>query len=385
MFPEHFIQKFNELATPFYFYNQEVLHTTLKQLTMAAKSYGYQLHYALKANANPAILSTIYDYGLGADCVSENEIERAIKIGFPSDKIVFAGVGKTDIEIRKALKYNIFCFNCESLMEIEVIHQLAVSMGVRASIALRINPEVDPHTHPSITTGLGNNKFGIAISDLDILINRLKHYNHLKLIGLHVHIGSQITDMEVFRKLCEKVNHLQTYFLLHDIRFQHINLGGGLGIDYWHPEQLPDFQAYFSAISHTLKIFPNQTVHFEPGRSVVGPCGSLITRVIYTKKSGTKNFAITDAGFNDLLRPALYQAYHKIENLTSKGEPLCYDVAGPLCESTDVFGQGISLPLTQRGDILAIHSAGAYGEVMASMYNLRELPQYWFSSQLVYY
>lgn len=380
------ISKFRNLETPFYYYDTQLLRQTLSQLSNEAKRYeNYHIHYAVKANVNPKLLSIIRENGLGADCVSGGEIRAAIQAGFPVSKIVFAGVGKSDWEINLGLDYNIFCFNVESIPELEVINELAAAKGKTASVAFRINPNVGAHTHANITTGLKENKFGINIEEMDKVIDIAQTLPHIKFVGLHFHIGSQILDMGDFIALCNRINELQEKLYARHIIVEHINVGGGLGIDYQHPNRqaIPDFASYFSTYSKHLKLRPRQSVHFELGRSITGQCGSLIGKVLYVKQGANKQFAIIDAGMTDLLRPALYQAYHKIENITSE-EPIdTYDVVGPICESSDVFGKAIDLNKVKRGDLLALRSAGAYGEIMASQYNCRQLPKGYTSDELI--
>ena len=369
------VEKLQAIQTPFYYYDAEVLRQTLRTINEEASKYeGFVVHYAIKANANPKILRIIREAGMGADCVSGGEIEAVIKAGFPNSKIVYAGVGKADWEINIGLDNDIFCFNVESIPELEVINELAAAKGKVARVAFRLNPNVGAHTHANITTGLAENKFGIAMRDM----------TNVKFVGLHFHIGSQILDMGDFEALCNRVNELQNILDCHRIRVEHINVGGGLGVDYAHPNRvpIPDFKAYFSTYAKKLKLRPGQTVHFELGRAMVAQCGSLITRTLYIKKGAIKKFAIVDAGFPDLIRPALYQAYHKIENITSEEPNDTYDVVGPICESTDVFAKQIDLNGTRRGDLLAIRSAGAYGEIMASQYNCRKLPIGYMSDDL---
>ncbi len=379
------IQKFESIRTPFYYYDLTVLRQTLKAINdEASRHEGFVVHYAVKANANPKILQVIREAGLGADCVSGGEIQASIDNGFPSSKIVFAGVGKADWEINLGLDNDIFCFNVESIPELEVINELAAQKGKTARVAFRLNPNVGAHTHANITTGLAENKFGIAMRDMIPVIEHAQQLANVKVVGLHFHIGSQILDMGDFQALCNRVNELQNELERHRIYVEHINVGGGLGIDYEHPNRvpLPDFKSYFDTYAKKLKLRPGQTLHFELGRAVVAQCGSLITRTLYIKEGAVKRFAIVDAGFPDLIRPALYQAYHKIENITSN-EPLeTYDVVGPICESTDVFAKQIDLNRTQRGDLLAIRSAGAYGEIMASQYNCRQLPKGYTSDEI---
>ena len=378
------IERFKDIETPFYWYDADLLRNTLESINAeATKHEGFVVHYAIKANANPKVLRIIRAAGLGADCVSGGEIEACIKAGFPSNKIVYAGVGKSDWEINLGLDNDIFCFNVESIPELEVINELAAAKGKVARVAFRLNPNVGAHTHANITTGLAENKFGIAMRDMLSVIDEASKLENVKFVGLHFHIGSQILDMSDFEALCNRVNELQSILESHRIRVEHINVGGGLGVDYEHPNRLPipDFKAYFDTYAKKLKLRPGQTLHFELGRAVVAQCGSLITRTLYIKEGATKKIAIVDAGFTDLIRPALYQAYHKIENISSEDQKEAYDVVGPICESTDVFAKQIDLNKTRRGDLLAIRSAGAYGEIMASQYNCRKLPKGYLSDE----
>ncbi len=379
------VEKLQSIQTPFYYYDTELLRQTLQAIVSEARKHdGFVVHYAVKANANPKILRIIREAGLGADCVSGGEIEASVKAGFARNKIVYAGVGKSDWEINLGLEHDIFCFNVESIPELEVINELAAAKGKVARVAFRLNPNVGAHTHANITTGLAENKFGIAMRDMVSVIREAERLPNVKCVGLHFHIGSQILDMGDFEALCNRVNELQNELERHRIRIEHINVGGGLGIDYAHPNRvsIPDFKSYFDTYAKKLKLRNGQTLHFELGRAVVAQCGSLITRTLYIKEGATKKFAIVDAGFTDLIRPALYQAYHKIENITSEEPTEAYDVVGPICESTDVFAKQIDLNRTKRGDLLAIRSAGAYGEIMASQYNCRKLPLGYMSDEL---
>ena len=380
------VDRFSQMRTPFYYYDMELLRATLDAIKKEANQHeGFVVHYAVKANANPKILLAIRQAGLGADCVSGGEIEASLKAGFPSSKIVYAGVGKSDWEINLGLDNDIFCFNVESIPELEVINELAAAKGKEARVAFRLNPNVGAHTHANITTGLAENKFGIAMRDMESVIAEASKLHHVKFVGLHFHIGSQILDMGDFQALCNRINELQDQLERHHIRVEHINVGGGLGIDYQHPNRvpIPDFKAYFDTYAKRLKLRQGQTLHFELGRAVVGQCGSLITRTLYIKEGATKKFCIVDAGFTDLIRPALYQAYHKIENICSDEPIEAYDVVGPICESTDVFGKQVDLNRAQRGHLIAIRSAGAYGEIMASQYNCRKLPQGFTSDEII--
>lgn len=375
-------EKLRKIETPFYYYDLDVLRSTLDVVKKESEHSGYKVHYAVKANSNPRILKIISSYGFGADCVSYNEIDAAITAGFNPSDVVFAGVGKTDKEITSALKAGIFCFNCESIPEIEVINELASKLNKTAGIALRINPYIEAHTHKYITTGIEESKFGINTWELDDVLKKLEKFNNIRLLGIHFHIGSQITRMSVFKSLCARINELQEWFSSHNINLPILNVGGGLGIDYENPEKNPDFPEYFSLLHEFIDLRPGQELHIEPGRSVIGQCGSLISRVLFIKNGSNTLFAILDAGMTDLIRPALYQAHHKIENLTSTGNIYRYDVVGPVCESSDTFAKYIELPETSRGDLIAIRSAGAYGEVMAMRYNLRDLPKAVFSDEI---
>jgi diaminopimelate decarboxylase len=376
MFNDAVIKSFLQIRTPFYYYDLGLLKQTLKQLTDESRKYGYVVHYAMKANANAEIISLIRDAGLGADCVSGNEVKRAVETGFPSSHIVFAGVGKSDEEINYALEQDIFCFNCESREELSIIDELAGKKQRTARVALRINPNVNANTHKYITTGLEENKFGINLWELEDVMILLKELKNVRLTGIHFHIGSQITDLSSFRSLCMKVNEIQNWFSARHIALENINVGGGLGVDYHDPDgkSIPDFKTYFALFHELLELKPGQKVHFELGRAIVAQCGALISRVLYVKKGVNTNFAILDAGMTELMRPALYQAYHKIENIAA-GDTAAdhkYDVVGPICESSDCFGKAVELPETKRGDLIAIRTAGAYGEVMSNGYNLRE-------------
>lgn len=372
------LDKFNETDTPFYYYDTDLLRETLRTInTEAGKYEGFCVHYAVKANANPKILNVICQAGLGTDCVSGGEIQAAINAGFSSSKIVFAGVGKSDKEINLAIDKDIFCFNVESVPELAVINEIAAAKDKVARVAFRINPNVGAHTHANITTGLAENKFGIAMEDMEDIIGQAEDMKNVKFVGLHFHIGSQILDMGDFVALCNRINDLQKQLEAHHVTVDNINVGGGLGIDYTHPNKVsvPDFKSYFATYARHLKLRKGQMLHFELGRSVVGQCGSLISRVLYVKQGTAKQFAILDAGMTDLIRPALYQAYHKIENISSEAPMQTYDVVGPICESSDVFAKAIDLNECHRGDLVAIRSAGAYGEIMASQYNCRPLPK----------
>lgn len=376
MFP---VEQFQNVQTPFYYYDRALLQRTLDVINSEASKYaGFRVHYAVKANVDPTVLSIINQAGLGCDCVSGGEVETCLKAGFPADKVVFAGVGKADWEINLALDADIACFNVESVPELDVINELAAQKGRVARVAIRVNPNVDAHTHKYITTGLSENKFGISMEMLDMVIHHTLGLKNVELIGLHFHIGSQLLELDPFAMLCSRINELQDKLEKQGVRLKTINVGGGLGCDYQHPDEnpIPDFASYFRNYAEHIQLRDGQELHFELGRSVVCQMGSLITRVLYVKEGLNKKFVILDAGMSDLIRPALYQAHHNIENITaaagSKTEK--YDVVGPICESSDCFGTDEVLPVTHRGDLVALRSAGAYGQIMASHYNCRRIP-----------
>ncbi|MFB9844819.1 diaminopimelate decarboxylase [Mucilaginibacter ginsenosidivorans] len=395
MFDTDTISRFQQIETPFYYYDLGLLRQTLEACKTASDKYGFHVHYAMKANFNPKVLEAVQSYGFGADCVSGNEVTTAIANGFDKSKVVFAGVGKSDKEINIALDADIFCFNVESVQELNIINDLAKAKNKTARVAIRINPNVDAHTHHFITTGLDENKFGINSWQLNDVAETLRSCKNLQFVGIHFHIGSQITDMEVYRSLCIRINEMQQWFEDRGFQVKVLNTGGGLGVDYHNPDtnNIPDFESYFKVFKDFLHIKPGQEVHFELGRALVAQSAALVSRVLYVKMGQKKNFLILDAGMTELIRPMLYQAYQKIENLSRKSEDrsqksesesqisnlkcqiLKYDVVGPICESTDCFQKDVELPESFRGDIFAIRTAGAYGEVMASRYNLRDAIQ----------
>ena len=375
------VGEFAGRKTPFYFYDLPLLERTLDTVRSELSTRpGWQVHYAVKANANPEILRRIAAAGFGADCVSGGEVRVAFEAGFDPSVIVYAGVGKSDDEIAYALELGIGRFNVESSAELLVIEEIAAKMGKVAPVSFRVNPDIGAHTHANITTGLAENKFGIFHEMLPDVIRLAKGCPHIDYKGLHFHIGSQILDMSDFVALCNRANNLMDRLEQLGLPIGDINVGGGLGINYEHPNHLPmaDFKAYFDTFKKHLQLRHGQDIHFELGRSMVAPCGTLITRVLYVKQGTTRQFAIVDASMTELIRPALYHAYHRIENLTSDEPEQLYDVVGPVCESSDVFGKGVSLDACRRGDFIAIRSAGAYGESMASTYNCRPLPGSFF-------
>ena len=387
MFNNTTINRFQDLETPFYYYDMEVLRQTLDACRDASAKHGFHVHYAMKANFNSRVLDMIQSFGFGADCVSGNEVRAAIEHGFGKDKVVFAGVGKSDKEINFALDADILCFNVESVQELEIINELAGAKGKKANVAIRINPNVDAHTHHFITTGLDENKFGINIWQLPDVATALRKCENLKFLGIHFHIGSQITDLEVYKSLCTRINEMQDWFEDHGFPVKVLNTGGGLGVDYYNPDgNIADFESYFQVFKSFLNVKPGQEVHFELGRALVAQSASLISRVLYVKNGKKKNFLILDAGMTELIRPMLYQAYHLIENLSQNSKLKSenpdtdhsslathqYDIVGPICESTDCFRKDVEFPQSYRGDLIAVRTAGAYGEVMASGYNLRD-------------
>ena len=384
------IERLDRVATPFYYYDMDLFHKTVDYVAGLAKEHDIKVHYAVKANVERRLLEYISSKGFGADCVSGNEVLHAHDCGFPADQIVYAGVGKTDKEIYNALKLGIEAFNCESLQEIYVINEMARVYGLRANVSIRINPDIDAHTHKYVTTGLYENKFGISQHEFDKLIDIIKKSGNINFYGLHFHIGSQITRVaEVFALECKRVNEIVAYFERNGLKVDNINLGGGLGVDYDDPDEnaIADFKTWFSTISENIVRREDQSVHVEPGRSLVAQCATLISRVLFVKSGETKNFLIMDAGMNDLIRPALYGAYHKIENLSAAQRTFfpthqAYDIVGPVCESSDVWGAGRLLPLSVRGDLMAIRSTGAYGQVMASRYNMKDLAPSVFSDAI---
>lgn len=391
------VEQLQKLETPVYYYDMGVLRRTIDAVKVAAPESNYKVHYAVKACAAKEVLDEIARNGLGADCVSGGEVEAALRAGIPAEKIVFAGVAKNDREIRGSLRAGIFCFNVESVPELEVINQIAGQLHKKARVCLRVNPNIDAHTHAKITTGLNENKFGIQMQDLEEVVRECVTMPHIEFLGLHFHIGSQITDMAPFEALAHRINELVTRVeqiqytdaelnTVH-VAVRHINVGGGLGILYDHPNHfpIPDFHAYFDTYRRVLNLREDQTLHFELGRSIVAQCGSLLTRVLYIKKGVQKEFCIVDAGMTDLIRPALYGALHRTENLTHPEAPeKVYDIVGPICESSDVFAEGYAISEARRGDLLAMRSAGAYGEIMASQYNMRRLPGHVTSDDLGY-
>jgi diaminopimelate decarboxylase len=361
------------IPTPYYQYDLGLLDNTLALASSGSSRYGFHIHYALKANYDPRILSGIREAGFGVDCVSLNEVQYALAGGFEPSTIVFAGVGKSDLEIEEALLSGILCLNIESVEELEVVGMIAARLQVKAPVVLRVNPDLPAMTHPHITTGLKVNKFGIAVARLQEALVRCKNQPWLNFLGLHFHIGSQISSQQPFEALCQAANRIWHDFDISGHGATMINLGGGLGIDYLDPvnNPIPDFEGFFKLFHDKLDLPGEISRHFELGRSLTGQCGALVTRVLYVKKGAGKRHVIVDAGMTELIRPALYGAIHLIENITTIDGAEMYDVVGPICESSDCFGKDIILPYTFRGDLLKIYSCGAYAESMSMNYNLR--------------
>ena len=387
MLEKNTIKSLENIKTPFYYYDMDLLERTLDKLVECSEKYDIHIHYAIKANVNECLLNKISERGLGADCVSGNEVLHAIKCGFSPSKIVFAGVGKTDKEIYDALKLGIASLNCESLQEIELINDFSRILGLKANVSLRINPNIDAHTHKYITTGLEENKFGIAEHEFLTAIELINSCENINFIGLHFHVGSQITDVEeVFTEQTKRVSDIVNWFENNGLKIENINFGGGLGINYQDPDSEPiaDFDMWFATIRANIELKAHQKIHVEPGRSIVAQCGYMMSTALFVKNGVKKDFLIVDAGMNDLIRPSLYGSYHKIENLSTSedAEIVAYDVVGPVCESSDVWGMGRELRKSKRGDLIAFRSAGAYGQVMASQYNLKAFAPTVYSDKL---
>ena len=373
MFQSELVKRFINLSTPFYYYDLDILEKNLLNLKNTLKPFN-KVHFSVKSNTNPRILSVIKNFNLGIDAVSANEIKHCINLGFTPRDIVFAGVGKSDEEIEYGIINNISYFNVESLQELEVIDSISKKFSKKTTVSIRINPNIKSETHKKIQTGSSDDKFGIDLNDISH-IPKLRKLENINIRGLHFHIGSQIINLKPFHDLCKISNEILNYLRENDIKIKNINVGGGLGIDYEYPENnlLSNFKEFINLFNNEIRLDKNQSIHFELGRSIVGQCGFLISKILYSKKSYDKNFLILDSGMNNLIRPALYNSKHKISNLTSKNsDHLNYDVAGPICESSDTFAKDYRLVKSIRGDLIAIHSCGAYAESMSSNYNLRD-------------
>ena len=385
MLSRHLAHALREKETPFYFYDMDLLRQTLDSLTSVARRYKYVIHYAIKANFDPHLLAVIRDYGIGIDCASGNELRCAIEAGFDPKKIVYAGVGKRDKELRYAIEQGIFAINCESIEELLLVDSFAAEAGKVVDVALRINPDIDPKTNSCIDTGQADSKFGISYEEVQEKAELIKGLKNVAIKGMHLHIGSQIRELHVFEYLCNKVNAIVDYLVGLGFKLDFVDVGGGLGINYDFPENepVPNFASVFSIINSYLNV-GDREVHFEFGRAIVAQCGELITRVLFNKTTATgRKLVIVDSSMTELIRPALYGSYHNIENITSKSaNRQRYTIVGTACESTDVFDENITLPETKRGDLLTIKSAGAYGMSMASRYNLHDLPAAVYSDEL---
>ncbi len=363
----------SSVGTPVYIYSARTISRHFRVFDEAFSGVSHLVCYSVKANSNVAILRLLARLGAGADIVSGGELARALKAGIPADKIVFSGVGKTPDEMKAALEAGILMFNVESLDELEVLSEVASSLGKRAPFALRVNPNVDPKTHPYITTGLKKNKFGIPEEQAIEAYKKTKDHPFLYPIGLDAHIGSQLTSVSPFVDALKRLKAIWEEVISFGIELKYLDMGGGLGIVY-RDEEPPPPKEYAEALIREAKEL-SATLILEPGRVIVGNAGVLITKVLYTKENGFKKFVIVDAAMNDLIRPSLYQAYHEIIPVEEKdGGKEVVDVVGPICESGDFFARERKLPVLKRGDLLAIMSAGAYGFVMSSNYNSRLRP-----------
>jgi len=384
MFNNDLLNKFQSINTPFYYYDINILKANLEALKNSINNKN-KVHFALKSNFNNKILDIINSYGFGIDAVSGNEIKKAIEVGFKSEDIVFAGVGKKDSEIQFSIDNNISYLNSESFQEIEIINKISSKSNKITPISIRINPNIKTQTHKHIQTGYRNNKFGIDINDLNEVIDYSNKFKNIEIVGFHFHLGSQINNNSPFLKLCSIVNEVNDVFKVKSINIKYINVGGGLAIDYSNPidNSISDFKNFISLFNKNIFLNDKQIIHFELGRSIVGQCGFLISKVLFIKKSYEKNYVIIDAGMNDLIRPALYNTYHKVINITSKSpEKINYDVVGPVCESSDTFAYDYPLPITNRDDFIVICSAGAYGQSMSSNYNLRNKLKSYYSDTI---
>ena len=383
-------KNFENIRTPFYYYDMDILKDTARKVSELAGQYGIEVHYATKANENARIVSLLGEYGFGVDCVSGDELRLALNCGIAAEKIVFAGVGKSDEEILNAGIAGIGALNVESVQELYIINEIARKYGFTANVCIRVNPNIDAHTFRYVTSGLNTNKFGVSESEFDELVEMLMQCGNVRFMGIHYHIGSQITDIEnVTRDLCVRANKAAAWFESRGLKVDMINLGGGLGVNYDDPyaEPFPDFGLWFKTIAETIDRRDGRTIHVEPGRSLVAQCGDLITKVLFVKETEAKSFVVVDAGMNNLVRPAFYGSFHLIENLSAEERPTLpanqlYDVVGPVCESSDSWGKGRQLPLTVRGDLLVIHSAGAYGQSMSMRYTLRPIAQAVYSDRI---
>ena len=347
MLSRQIASKLRGYETPFYLYDMALLRQTLESVVYESKKYGYKVHYAIKANYDDHLLAVIREYGLGIDCASGNELRKAVEAGFDPKGIVYAGVGKRDKELKYAIEQEILAINCESIQELELVNAFSAEMGKVTDIALRINPDIDPKTNHCIDTGQADSKFGISYEEVLEHAKEIRSLKNINIIGLHLHIGSQIRELHVFENMCNKVNVIVENFEKLGCKFRFVDVGGGLGVNYDVPENepIPNFASLFSIVHNHLRI-GDREVHFEFGRSIVAECGELITTVLFNKTTATgRKLVIVDASMTELVRPAMYGSYHNIENITAKDDEVRekYTVVGTACESTDVFDENVTL------------------------------------------
>ncbi len=359
-----------DIGTPVFVYSKKAIEDKINEYKNAFKSYPTLICYACKANSNLSILKIFNENGFGLDTVSGGEIFKGKLAGFPSDRIVYAGVGKTDEELEFAINEEILSFNVESKEELDVINEIASKLGKKANISIRVNPDVDPKTHPYISTGLKKSKFGIDIEEALDIYKYVKSLKNLNIVGVHCHIGSQIMDISPFKEAVEKVINLINKLKNEGIELQYIDIGGGIGIRYRPDDNPPKIEELANLILPIIKDTKLKLI-LEPGRSLIGEAGVLISKVLFTKDKGDKHFIIVDTGMNDLARPSIYNAYHHIYPLKLKNEKIKADIVGPICETGDFLALDRYIDNLKRGDYLAIMSAGAYGSSMSSNYNDR--------------
>ncbi|MFX4278354.1 diaminopimelate decarboxylase [Aliarcobacter butzleri] len=359
----------NKYQTPYYVYDFNYITNQYEELKSAFRARKSLIAYAVKANSNLSVIKHLANLGAGADCVSIGEVKRALKVGIPSYKIIFSGVGKIDDEIRQALELDILMINVESSAELDRVEIIAKELNKIARISIRVNPNIDPKTHPYISTGLHENKFGVDIDTAKRMYIQCKNSDFLDPVGIHCHIGSQLTELQPIKEAVKIVADLVRNLKAIKIELSFIDIGGGLGIIY-EDEKLIDTYEYAQSILETM-FGLDITIICEPGRFIVGNSGIFVTKVLYEKINGNKRFVIVDGAMNDLIRPALYNAYHRIEVLNDNQDFSDCNLVGPVCESGDFFAKNIQLPKTEHNDLVAIYSAGAYGFTMSSNYNTR--------------
>lgn len=359
----------NKYQTPYYVYDFNYITNQYEELKSAFRARKSLIAYAVKANSNLSVIKHLANLGAGADCVSIGEVKRALKVGIPSYKIIFSGVGKIDDEIRQALELDILMINVESDAELQRVEIIAKELGKVARISIRVNPNIDPKTHPYISTGLHENKFGVDIDTAKRMYIQCKNSDFLDPVGIHCHIGSQLTELQPIKEAVKIVADLVRNLKAIKIELSFIDIGGGLGIIY-EDEKLIDTYEYAQSILETM-FGLDITIICEPGRFIVGNSGIFVTKVLYEKTNGNKRFVIVDGAMNDLIRPALYNAYHRVEVLNDNQDFSDCNLVGPVCESGDFFAKNIQLPKTEHNDLVAIYSAGAYGFTMSSNYNTR--------------